>query len=92
MKEGEENIKDNTLNSEEKRGLNESETYEDAKNDYQNGGEGVEGIAGVPNTNAAADAATGEAHPELDTPGTHSQDTPGSSGAFPVGAFDISKD
>jgi hypothetical protein len=85
MKEGEENIKDNTLNSEEKRGLNESETYEDAKNDYQNGGEGVEGIAGVPNTNA-------EAHPELDTPGTHSQDTPGSSGAFPVGAFDISKD
>ncbi len=72
-------------NNDERRGLNENEKYENSRNNYENN-EPLKETENDKNSNTNAvdeDIAPLENGP---------QKNPGSNGAFPVGAFDTSKD
>ena len=76
---------DAAISNDERRGLNEDAHFENAKNDYQNNEPVVEdnNKAGSKNLNAVDD--------DISALENGPQKTPGSSGAFPVGAFDTSR-
>lgn len=74
------------INNDESRGLNESAKYENARNNYENNEPVLNENDTAPTTNS--DEVNDDISPLENGP----QKKPGSSGAFPVGAFDISKD
>ncbi len=72
------------ITNDERRGLNEDAKIENAKNNYQN----EESLQ----NNAVPPADRNEVDEDISTLEHGHQSKPGSSGAFPVGAFDTSKE
>ena len=78
------NSDNSVINSDERRGLNESANIENARNDYQN----KEALT----NNSSPETNTNEVDEDIRALEGGPQKHPGSSGAFPVGAFDQSKE
>lgn len=88
--ENNEPTKDNlSFKTDEDRGLNESGAYKDAQNDYQND---QPTKAGGDSNDASNTEVRNEVDEDIRALEGGPQKHPGSSGAFPVGAFDISKE
>jgi len=80
------NTGNSAINSDERRGLNESANFENAKNNYQNN---------EPTLNENDNTITEKSNAvddDISALENGHQNTPGANGAFPVGAFDTSKD
>jgi hypothetical protein len=80
------NSNESVFNNDERRGLNESANYENARNNYQNT-EPTLNEGNNPDTKN-----TNEVDDDIRPLENGHQNKPGSNGAFPVGAFDTSKD
>ncbi|MGI8634805.1 MAG: hypothetical protein ACR2KZ_05320 [Segetibacter sp.] len=81
--------RDNSVtNNDESRGLNENSVYENARNDYKNDEPTVDEKDNTTNPATIKNEVDEDIRALEGGPQKH----PGSSGAFPVGAFDTSKD
>lgn len=73
------------VNNDEERGLNETGKYENARNNYQNN-------EPLKENNDIENSSTNAVDDDISPLENGRQKTPGSNGAFPVGAFDTGKD
>jgi hypothetical protein len=80
------NRDNSVINNDKSRGLNEIDKHENARNNYENS---------EPSVNQSDDIAPADlnaVNDDISPLENGPQKKPGSSGAFPVGAFDTSKD
>lgn len=79
-------MSDSAINSDERRGLNEDADFENAKNDYQNN----EPVLDV--NKDEGNTISNDVDDDIRALENGPQKHPGSNGAFPVGAFDTSRE